>query len=128
MEKDHWRKMLPIIKEWVENEDAALIYRGDEIFNPSFESPAPVYKIIYPKKTILVNGVEVPAPETKMPEIGAQYYTPQISALDRDKKFKEYPWDGGSFDKSYLEAGLIYLNKEDAIERAKAMMLYKEIR
>ncbi|MFA7287241.1 MAG: hypothetical protein WC055_00015 [Melioribacteraceae bacterium] len=50
------------------------------------------------------------------------------SGTDEDDFCEDYGWDGSPFDIVHLESGLVYLNKEDAIERAKAMIKFKEIR
>lgn len=124
MNKENARKILLIVKEWVENEDAELYFEGNLVtWSPSFDSDPEDYKIRYPKKTITVNGVEVPAPEKK----GLKFNTPYfVSSVEDDTYFVEYVWDDSFFDNIHLNRGLIYLNKEDAISRATAMLVYKE--
>lgn len=74
-------------------------------------------------RTILVNGVEVPAPETVAPAYGSGYYTPHVT---REQGYSKDTWDGASFDLHVLEQGIVYLNKEDAIARSKAMLITQE--
>lgn len=77
-----------------------------------------------PKK-ILVNGVEVPAPEKVAPVEGTEYYVPDIYA---DKWTYKYTYRAESdLHKRMLERGLVYLNEEDCIARAKAMLITKEV-
>lgn len=71
-------------------------------------------------RTIFVNGVEVPAPEKVAPEYGASYYIADPSERDF---FCEATSTNHGLDLIWLERGLVYLNKEDAISRAKAMLL-----
>lgn len=76
------------------------------------------------RRTIRVNGVEVPAPERVAPIIGACYYVPDPKA---DAFCSESTWADQVLDNSCLTRGLVYLRKEDAIERAKAMLIAKEV-
>lgn len=73
--------------------------------------------------TICVNGVEVPAPEKVAPEKGSTYYIPDVGV---DTFYYKHKWLNDRFDLKNLERGLVYLNKEDAIARAKAMLLTTE--
>ena len=75
------------------------------------------------KKTIWVNGVEVPAPETVAPEEGQPYYMPAPESMSF---CLEYTWGGGKRCMTMLERGFVYLDPEDAVARAKAMVIYKE--
>lgn len=74
-------------------------------------------------RTIRVNGVEVPAPEMVAPEKGRTYYVPDLAEGDC---CYDYTWVNDLFDVRTLERGLVYLTKEDAIARAKAMLLTQE--
>lgn len=74
-------------------------------------------------RTILVNGVEVPAPEMVAPKVGATYYipTPATGELWSER------WNQcEDVTARHIERGLVYLNKEDAIVRAKAMLRARE--
>lgn len=73
-------------------------------------------------RTITVNGVEVPAPESTFPAVGVEMWFPEYSS---DSLVAYANYDGTSVYVDMLGMGLIYLNKEDAIARAKAMLLYK---
>ncbi len=74
-------------------------------------------------RTILVNGVEVPAPERVAPEEDSEYFNPNVFM---DEMFSNEEWIGSASNFRELERGLVYLRKEDAIARAKAMLLTKE--
>lgn len=123
MNKEEMRKMLPLIKEWAENEDAELYYEGCYLPNPSFDSSPGDYEIKYPKKMIIVNGIEVPAPEEKKPENRSEYFIP---GWQNEINFNIWYWDNDELDNDRFEKGIVYLNKQDAIARAKAMLVYKE--
>lgn len=71
-------------------------------------------------RTILVNGVEVPAPEKDAPAMHSRYYVPSVI---QDDYYAILEWKEHKQDLRALEDGVIYLNKEDAIARAKAMLL-----
>lgn len=89
----------------------------DQFEDPDFAG-ACEYRI--KPRTVLCNGVEVPAPESVAPAEGSCYYTPHVT---REPGYNEETWDEASFDLRVLEQGLVYLNKEDAIARAKAMLI-----
>lgn len=70
--------------------------------------------------TIFVNGVEVPAPESVAPKFGEYYFSP---ASTEPEMFKALKWCNDRIDVHCMNFGLVYLNKEDSIARAKAMLL-----
>lgn len=75
-------------------------------------------------RTIFVNGVEVPAPESFAPDDGVEFFVPDGYT---EKLTYPYTWrKGAELCDRCLERGLVYLNKEDAIARAKAMLITKE--
>lgn len=73
---------------------------------------------MYPK-TRIINGFEVPAPETKEPECGVQFY---MAAPNFILFHSSYTWDFHELNKIWLNRGLLFLDKEDAIANAKAML------
>lgn len=88
--------------------------------NPDFAG-ACEYRIA--PRTIMVNGMEVPAPENEAPSKGAIYYIPDISD---ESLVYDFSWGGCEMDTRLLGRGLIYLDKESAIARAKAMLITQE--
>lgn len=74
-------------------------------------------------RTIKVNGVDVPAPERVAPKLQQYFFCPH---LDTDEMWWTDYWANTNEDKLRLERGLVYLNKKDAIARAKAMLLTQE--
>ena len=75
------------------------------------------------RKTIWVNGVEVPAPETTAPNNGQPYYVPAPGSMGF---CLEYNWGCGEHSLRMLERGLVYLEAGYAVARGKAMSIYKE--
>lgn len=73
---------------------------------------------MYPK-THIINGFEVPAPETIKPDNGIEIYLPSPIA---EYLYRIDFWDSHYTDKIRLERGLVFLNKEDAIANAKALL------
>lgn len=71
------------------------------------------------QKTRIVNGFEVPAPETEKPGIGSRYFV--VNYVFK-KFFDVYRWGNIEFDNLMLECGLVFLSEEDAIANAKAML------
>lgn len=95
----------------------------DMIISPMW-TPEYEYRRKPAKKTVLVNGIEVPAPETTAPADGTEYWI----AYPAGRAYKAYVevWGGEPLDCLLLSQGLVYLNKEDAIARAEAMLITKE--
>lgn len=76
---------------------------------------------MYPE-TRVINGFEVPAPapETEVPVSHANYY---IATPTNECLYSYETWSGCHNHRMYLlERGLVFLNKEDAIATAKAML------
>lgn len=71
-------------------------------------------------KTVMCNGVEVPAPETVAPDHGAAYFLPGVTS---EGYALEGRWLGSGWDNRVLGFGLVYLSEKDATERAKAMFI-----
>lgn len=71
-------------------------------------------------KTRIINGFEVPAPEIGELNERVAYYTP---VFNNNCFYRAEKWAAGSvFDLRLLKRGLVFLNKEDAITTAKAML------
>lgn len=81
------------------------------------ESPFDIIGM-YPE-TRIINGFEVPAPETKKPALDTKYYTP---LLTNNGFCCGVRWDDDGSDNRSLQRGLVFLNVEDAIANAKAML------
>lgn len=73
---------------------------------------------MYPK-TRIINGFEVPAPETAKPDYGTRYFSSSLSYMDM-AVFHE--WNDDDFDTRMLKRGIVFLSAEDAIANAKAML------
>jgi hypothetical protein len=76
-------------------------------------------------KTRIINGFEVPVPQAKEPEakeseLGVEYYLANTGHEDFYVKCNR--WVGAIWEMRCLERGLVFLNKEDAIATAKAMI------
>ena len=76
-------------------------------------------------RTIMVNGVEVPAGEKEAPSKGATYYVPDQA---EESLAYDFSWSDDDMDARFLERGLVYLDKESAIARAKAMLITQEVK
>lgn len=83
-----------------------------------------LYEFRLAPREILVNGVEVPAPESEAPKEGCFVYV-----ADPASNLHHFSIKWVSFCEQYIEylqRGLVYLNKEDAIARSKAMLITQE--
>ena len=76
-------------------------------------------------RTILVNGVEVPAGEKEAPSKGETYYVPDHG---EESLAYDFSWGDYEMDARFLERGLVYLDQESAIARAKAMLITQEVK
>lgn len=81
-------------------------------------------------KTRIINGFEVPAPETQKLKSGSRYWAASVTNVDFCIK---HIWDDddGAFDIRLLDRGLVFLTDEDAVANTKAMLgidPYKEER
>ena len=97
-----------------ENYFGALISGADKL-----------YSFRLAPNTILVNGVEVPAPEKDAPQDEESYFLVQS---DHDEYALEMVWTGHDCDWRWLRLGLVYLDQESAIARAKAMLITQEVK
>ena len=66
-----------------------------------------------------INGFEVPLPEKEAPSYETEYYVPFPTSL---YFYDERHWYDDTFDERVLERGLVFLNQEDAIATAEAML------
>jgi hypothetical protein len=113
--REWWAERLPLIRAYVDGE--VIFYEGESCDQPEFGGPIKNYTIA--PKTITVNGFEVPAPETVAPKMGSDYFIP---ALSEEPMLNFCEWDNHKFDVWRLTNGLVYLNEDHAIARAKAML------
>lgn len=74
-------------------------------------------------RTVMCNGVEVPAPETVAPDVESVYFVPSTANSGFTKGHLR--WENDDSDVRWLERGLVYLREEHAIARAKAMLITK---
>ena len=113
-----WRERLPLIEAFAHSRQ--IQYSGN-LNNThgwlEFNDDISAYTIA--PKTITVNGFKVPAPETVAPGRGITVYIPEV--LGTSKVVCSW-WTHGSDQERWLIRGLVYLNKDHAIARAKAML------
>lgn len=76
------------------------------------------YPCYIEKRTRVLNGIEVPAPETEILENDEQEYW--IITPHHRKGVSLHYWRGERYDMNALENGL-WLNKEDALANAEAL-------
>lgn len=69
----------------------------------------------------LINGIECEQPQRKPLKWGEEYF---IANPASDNMYSgAFKWDDEPQDKKWLESGLVYLNKEDAIKVATALLI-----
>jgi hypothetical protein len=113
--REHWRRLLPVIQAFAEGRE--IYSQGYPLKIPAFDSPVSCYSIVPP--TRIVNGFEVPVPESEALPSGRQYWTanPGYSSF-----CQEFIWRSGANDSRNLERGLVHLSEAAAIANAKAMI------
>jgi len=111
--------------EWKTFDQWLFDSRGISIFDCMSDGFANACQFRLAPRTILVNGVEVPAPEKEAPGTGIPYFVPSITTEDL---YTKITWDGGRADNLWLERYLVYLCQESAIARAKAMLITQEVK
>lgn len=81
-------------------------------------SVAPHHIRIKPE-TVLINGIECPAPMRVEPEQGSLYYAPTPT---REVKFTPWGWSNDASDQRFFAEGLCFATAEDAAAAARAMI------
>lgn len=70
-------------------------------------------------ETVMINGIECPAPMRGVPEYKERYFVPTLD--DADNGYFCSLWDNEGIDRDRLAAGLCFRAAEDAAAVAKAM-------
>lgn len=71
-------------------------------------------------KPLIINGIECPQPQRKPLAYGEQYF---IADPTSTMYYGGFRWADDPEDRKWLEHGLVYLNKEDAIKVATALLI-----
>ena len=72
-------------------------------------------------KALIINGVECTQPQREPLNPGEQYF---IANTTNDAMYAgPFHWDDAPDEIKWLERGLVYLNKEDAIKVATALLI-----
>lgn len=81
------------------------------------------FKFRLKPKTILINGIECPAPILwdSLPD-GTKFWIADPSRHNGEF-CRHLVWDGQDCDVQHLQRGLVHLSKQDAVEHAKAIIL-----
>ena len=72
-------------------------------------------------KKLIINGVECTQPQRKPLERGEQYFI--ADPTNGNMHSGAFIWSDNLQDRKWLEHGLVYLNKEDAIKVATAILM-----
>ena len=73
--------------------------------------------------TININGREVPEPVREPLKEGQKYYIP---SLEYSPTYNCVAWADGTFDRFWLERGLIHLTREAATAHAKELLSFTQ--
>lgn len=72
-------------------------------------------------KKLIINGIECTQPQRKPLERGEEYFIADPTIADM--YHGAFNWDDEPQERKWLERGLVYLNKEDAIKVATALLI-----
>ena len=72
------------------------------------------------KRTININGFEVPEPERKPLKLNQTYYLTDLTELCQS----DFVWEDDFDDNKWLKTGMIHLSKENAILHANALLSF----
>lgn len=72
-------------------------------------------------KKLIINGVECTQPQRKPLNPGEEYFLADPTSASM--YFLKFIWNDDFQDRTWLERGLVYLNKEDAIKVATALLI-----
>ncbi len=116
--------ILPVIQAGAKGAKIGVRYHGNgdliELDPPAEVGFASFNKYEVMRDMIEVNGFKVPAGERVKPSNGSTYYVPRV---DKGELYQSITFlESSKSDMSPLNRGVLYLNKEDAIARANAMM------
>lgn len=75
------------------------------------------------QKTININGHEVPEPMREKPDIGAKYWY-----VDIDELRQWTTWQDDEYDDNRFKNGVCHATKQAAIDHAKALLSFSEIK
>ena len=82
---------------------------------------SPKYEFRVKPSTIIINGIEVPYPETKALHHEPMFYIPNLAQPDNPQNLR---WFGDDDDFKWLAAGLVHLEKSAAVLHAKALLSF----
>jgi hypothetical protein len=72
-------------------------------------------------RMVAIEARKIPAPETNAPPEGTLYYMP-VPHRAVSQEHWTGQWSDKGYEYDFLRNGLVYLNKEDAMKAAKAML------
>lgn len=101
---------------WVDFTELSKTVRIEQVS----ENFASDYEFRVKPPSIIVNGQEVPCPETTEPEKETPYYYPCFD--DGIGVVSSFKWTGDKIDNLLFKNGLVYLNADDCELRSKAML------
>lgn len=120
MNRQHWKELLPIITAFANGENVEFQNAsGDWIGSKeqiNFQLLSDRYRIA--PRTIRIGNYDVPEPYRGEMEDGQEYYVP---AVDNRHFQSSCQWGGDSFDKRYMNLGIIHLTPEAAALHGKAL-------
>lgn len=125
-------------EEWLRAalEGKALEYRrkdtgkwfvATDFFEDVIYMTRPDFEVRIKPDVIVVNGIEVPAPERVPPKVNTTYFFPVLSSavLYAEDRWEENGHLEGNMDKRMLDRGLVFLAPEHAVAMAKALLAHK---
>jgi hypothetical protein len=91
-----------------------------------FDLSCPNYWYIKPE-VLLINGIEVPKPESVAPQGETMYYYVVLDCTGNDNDYEEAAWISDAIDKQRLILGIVHLTKEAASKHAQALLSFTKV-
>ena len=97
-------------------------YADDFDKDAVFLTQPDVYEVRIKPDVIVVNGIEVPAPERVRPRLRTTYYVPSLVSQEY---VIQYEWCEVDRDDMHLSREVVHLEKANAVAHSKAMLSHK---
>lgn len=113
-----------ILIEWFKDISKVLQYKRDDGKWYVINVGNPIeylikYEIRIKPAHIKIGDVYITAPESKPPKNNTIYYCPSFLS---SSNYATFTWTNYTSDVKYLNMGIVFLNKEDAISSAEALL------
>lgn len=115
------KEILPVVQAAADGQVIEARFRsGGEWVESQYDWGAFGYSREYriKRKTVVVNGFDVPEPMNKIPPYGTPYFIPSVT---NNARFEMYTWTDHAFDKTCFTRRVAHSDQDAAIAHSMAM-------